>query len=93
MALDTIPPSTSTWSPDSTSAPVENQSRAVTIQSVTQKTLDRRENERDRLVRKCAGRKVHVVNLMSLMPAWPKDIHCQEILDEVNSEIDEWLKT
>ncbi|KAG6360940.1 hypothetical protein INS49_012008 [Diaporthe citri] len=27
------------------------------------------------------------------MPAWPKDIHCQEILDEVNLEIDEWLKT
>lgn len=39
------------------------------------------------------GRKVHVVNLMSLMPAWPKDIHSQEILDEINVEVDEWLKT
>lgn len=102
MGLDTIPPSTPTWSPDSspvtiathsTPAPVPAESKAVTIQSATQISLDRRDHERDRLVRKCAGRQVQVVNLMSLMPAWPKDIHCQEILDEVNSEIDEWLKT
>ncbi|KAF3806851.1 hypothetical protein GCG54_00007101 [Colletotrichum gloeosporioides] len=48
--------------------------------------------ERDRLIRRCMGREVHVVNLMSLMPTWPKEIHSQDILDEINGDLDQWLK-
>jgi ABC-type uncharacterized transport system involved in gliding motility auxiliary subunit len=51
-----------------------------------------REYEIQRLVQRCGGRTVHVPNLMSLMPAWPKNIQSKEVLDEVNEEIDEWLK-
>lgn len=76
-----IPPSTA------------SQLKAGASKSSLLKHLGQREYERDILVRKCAGRKIHVVNLMSLMPAWPKDIHSQEILDEINVEVDEWLKT
>lgn len=32
-------------------------------------------------------------NFLSLMPAWPKKIHSQEVLDEINEQIDEWMKT
>ncbi|KAK8078764.1 hypothetical protein PG994_002571 [Apiospora phragmitis] len=49
--------------------------------------------ERQRLVQRCTGETIHVENLMSLMPAWFKKIQPQKILDEVNVEIDEWLKT
>lgn len=48
--------------------------------------------ERDRLIRRCVGREVHVVNLMSLMPAWPTEIHSQDIFDEIDADIDQWLK-
>ncbi|KAG8162307.1 hypothetical protein KVR01_008072 [Diaporthe batatas] len=102
MVLETITLNTSQWSPGSspvatsrqgTPTSLGTQSRAATVKPTPSKLLGQREYERDRLVRKCVGRQVHVVNLMSLMPAWPKDIHSQEILDEVNVEIDEWLKT
>lgn len=102
MVLETITLNASQWSPGSspvtssrhdTPASTTPQPRATTMKSSLSKPLGQREYERDRLVRKCVGRQVHVVNLMSLMPAWPKDIHSQEILDEVNVEIDEWLKT
>lgn len=102
MVLDTITLNTPQWSPDSspvnisrngTPASVASQARAATIKSPLSKPLGPREYERDRLARRCAGRQVHVINLMSLMPAWPKDIHSQEVLDEINVEVDEWLKT
>lgn len=102
MVLETITLNASQWSPGSspvtssrqdTPASTTPQLRAATMKSSLSKPLAQREYERDRLRRKCVGRQVHVVNLMSLMPAWPKDIHSQEILDEVNVEIDEWLKT
>ncbi|KAK8112445.1 hypothetical protein PG984_012971 [Apiospora sp. TS-2023a] len=51
------------------------------------------QDERQRLVQRCAGETVEVENLMSLMPAWFKKIHPQTVLDEVNLVIDEWLKT
>lgn len=51
------------------------------------------QDERQRLVQRCAGEAIEVENLMSLMPAWFKKIHPQTILDEVNLVIDEWLKT
>lgn len=101
MVLETITLNASQWSPGSspatissqlTPASLETQARAARIKPAPSKPLGQREYERDRLVRKCMSRQVHVVNLMSLMPAWPKDIHSQEILDEVNVEIDEWLK-
>lgn len=102
MVLETITLNASQWSPGSSPVTISRQdtptslgtqSRAATIKPTPSKPLGQREYERDRLVRKCVGRRIHVVNLMSLMPAWPKDIHSQEILDEVNVEIDEWLKT
>jgi hypothetical protein len=49
-------------------------------------------DERQRLVQRCRGQVVQVQNLMNLMPAWPKEMHSKAILDEVNGEIDEWLK-
>lgn len=67
--------------------------KASPLKASPLKTLGQREYERDRLVRRCVGRQIQVVNLMSLMPAWPKDIHSQDILDEINVEVDEWLKT
>lgn len=102
MVLDTITLSTPQWSPDSSTATnsrhgtptsTATQSRPVTMKPSLSKPLGPREYERDRLVRRCVGRQVHAVNLMSLMPAWPKDIHPQETLDEINVEVDEWLKT
>lgn len=102
MVLDTITLNTPQWSPDSspvttsrhgTPASVATNSRVVTIKPSLSKPLSQREYERDRLARRCVGRQVHVVNLMSLMPAWPKDIHPPEILGEINVEVDEWLKT
>lgn len=107
MVLDTITLNTPQWSPDSspvaisrhgTPPSIASQSRAATVKpsplkASPVKALGQREYERDRLVRRCVGRQIHVVNLMSLMPAWPKDIHSQEILDEINVEVDEWLKT
>lgn len=102
MVLETITLNAQQWSPGSSPVAISRnstptstapQSRGTTVKSSLSKPLGQREYERDRLVRKCLGRQVHVVNLMSLMPAWPKDIHSQEILDEINVEIDEWLKT
>jgi hypothetical protein len=102
MVLETITLQGSQWSPCSsplatlrngTPASTAPSSREASRKPSLSKPLGQREYERDRLVRKCLGRQIHVVNLMSLMPAWPKEIHSQEILDEVNVEIDEWLKT
>ncbi|POS74170.1 pentalenene synthase [Diaporthe helianthi] len=100
MVLETITLNASQWSPGSSPVAISRQgtstgtqSQDVTTKSSLSKPLGPREYERDRLVRKCVGRQVHVLNLMSLMPAWPKEIHSQEILDEVNVEVDEWLKT
>lgn len=54
--------------------------------------VDTGDYERQRLVERCKGMTVHVQNLLSTMPAWPKNIHSKDILDEVNVEIDAWLE-
>ncbi|KAI5922436.1 terpene synthase [Camillea tinctor] len=46
--------------------------------------------ERKSLVKRASNQKVLVPDLVSLLPTWPCDI--QPDIDEVNEEIDEWLK-
>lgn len=95
MAIDSNPQNERSLGHAAQSPPASNatQSSAAFSDSSFQKPSWGRDMERDLLVRKLVGRKVRVPNLMSFMPAWPKDIHPKEVLDEVNEEIDEWLKT
>ena len=51
------------------------------------------QDERQRLVQQYTGETIQVENLIKLMPAWFKKILPQQMLDEVNVVIDEWLKT
>lgn len=47
--------------------------------------------ERKEIIRRALNTKVLVPNILELMPAWPSEF--QPNIDEVNVEIDEWLKT
>lgn len=48
-------------------------------------------DERKNVVRRVLNQKVLVPDILSLMPAWPSNM--QPDVDEINLEIDEWLKT
>ncbi|KAL7941420.1 terpene synthase [Trichoderma barbatum] len=48
-------------------------------------------NERSDVIRRALNKKVLVPDILSLMPAWPSEFHPD--IDEINLEIDEWLKT
>ena len=54
-------------------------------------SIDERNDERKPLVRNVLGQKVLVPDILSLMPAWPSNV--QPDVDEINLEVDEWLKT
>ena len=54
-------------------------------------SIDERNDERKHLVRSVLDQKVLVPDILSLMPAWPSNL--QPDVDEINLEIDEWLKT
>lgn len=47
--------------------------------------------ERTEIIRRALNKKVLVPNILELMPAWPSEL--QPNIDEINVEIDEWLKT
>jgi hypothetical protein len=48
-------------------------------------------DERKRVISRALGQKVLVPDILALMPAWPSGF--QPDVDEINMEIDEWLKT
>jgi hypothetical protein len=48
-------------------------------------------DERKEVIRRALNKKVLVPDILSLMPAWPSEF--QPDIDEINLEIDEWLKT
>lgn len=85
-------PDISTLTPAS-ALPVAGDSEPVLLVTKTPPTVNTGDYERQRLVERCKGQTVHVQNLLSTMPAWPKNLHTKEILDEANVEIDAWLKT
>lgn len=47
--------------------------------------------ERHGVIQRTLNKKILVPDIMKLMPAWPSEI--QPDVDEINLEIDEWLKT
>ncbi|KAI0888411.1 putative pentalenene synthase [Annulohypoxylon maeteangense] len=48
-------------------------------------------DERKILIKRALNQKILVPSILSLMPAWPSQVHPD--VDEVNKEIDEWLLT
>lgn len=48
-------------------------------------------DERKRVISRALGQKILVPDILALMPAWPSEF--QPDVDEVNIEIDQWLKT
>ena len=48
-------------------------------------------DERKSVFKRALNQKVLVPDILSLMPAWPSKT--QPDIDEINLEIDEWLKT
>lgn len=48
-------------------------------------------DERKEVIRRALNKKVLVPDILGLMPAWPSEF--QPDIDEINLEIDEWLKT
>lgn len=48
-------------------------------------------DERKDVIRRALNKKVLVPDILALMPAWPSEF--QPDIDEINLEIDEWLKT
>ena len=53
-------------------------------------SINERNDERKHLVRSVLDQKILVPDILSLMPAWPSSL--QPDVDEINMEIDEWLK-
>ena len=49
------------------------------------------EDERKRVIEKALGQKVLIPNILACMEAWPSEL--QPDVDEINLEIDAWLKT
>ncbi|KAF3070170.1 Presilphiperfolan-8-beta-ol synthase [Trichoderma lentiforme] len=48
-------------------------------------------DERKEVIKRVLNKKVLVPDILALMPAWPSEF--QPDIDEINLEIDEWLKT
>jgi hypothetical protein len=48
-------------------------------------------DERKEVIKRALNKKVLVPDILALMPAWPSEF--QPDIDEINLEIDEWLKT
>ncbi|KAK7752680.1 hypothetical protein SLS62_005449 [Diatrype stigma] len=48
-------------------------------------------DERKNVVKRALNQKILVPDILSLMPAWPSNV--QQDVEEINEEIDEWLKT
>ncbi|CAJ2505362.1 Uu.00g127560.m01.CDS01 [Anthostomella pinea] len=47
--------------------------------------------EKDNLIKRALNQKILVPDILSLMPAWASDV--QPDIDEINEQIDQWLKT
>ena len=48
-------------------------------------------HDREKVIARALGQKIVIPDILSLMPAWPSEF--QPDLDEINFEIDQWLKT
>ncbi|KAI1453320.1 putative pentalenene synthase [Annulohypoxylon moriforme] len=48
-------------------------------------------DERKSIIKRALNQKILVPNILSLMPAWPSQVHPD--VDEINKQIDEWLPT
>lgn len=48
-------------------------------------------NDRQMVIARAFNQKITIPDILSLMPAWPSEF--QPDIDEINIQIDEWLKT
>jgi hypothetical protein len=47
--------------------------------------------DRQKVIARALNQKITIPDILSLMPAWPSEF--QPDIDEINIQIDEWLKT